>query len=80
MKEGVEEPWTNERVARFIDLLGYLQITLKNDTEPAIIAFRDRVAELCKAEVATEDAVKGDKPLNGLIETQSCYCAASFEM
>ena len=32
-----------------------------SDTEPAIIAFRNRVAEMCKAEVAPEDAVKGDK-------------------
>ena len=43
-----------ERVARFIDLLGYREITLKSDTEPAIIAFRNRV--------------KGDKPSNGLID------------
>ena len=57
--EGVEEPWTIERVAKFIDLLGYREITLKSDTEPAIIAFRNRVAEACKAEVTTEDAVKG---------------------
>ena len=55
-------------MAKFIDLLGYREITLKSDTEPAIIAFRNRVATLCKAEVATEDAVKGDKESNGLIE------------
>ena len=46
---------------RFIDLLGYREITLKSDTEPAIVAFRNRVAAMCKAEVTTEDAVKGDK-------------------
>ena len=68
LKKGVEEPWTVERVAKFIDLLGYREITLKSDTEPAIIAFRNRVAEVCKAEVTTEDAVKGDKESNGLIE------------
>ena len=68
LKKGVEEPWTIERVAKFIDLLGYSEITLKSDTEPAIIAFRNRVAEACKAEVTTEDAVKGDKESNGLIE------------
>ena len=55
-------------MAKFIDLLGYREITLKSDTEPAIIAFRNRVAEACKAEVTTEDAVKGDKESNGLIE------------
>ena len=68
LKKGVEEPWTVERVAKFIDLLGYREITLKSDTEPAIIAFRNRVAEACKAEVTVEDAVKGDKESNGLIE------------
>ena len=68
LKKGVEEPWSAERVAKFIDLLGYREITLKSDTEPAIIAFRNRVAEACKAEVTTEDAVKGDKESNGLIE------------
>ena len=41
---------------------------MKSDTEPAIIAFRNRVAEMCKAEVSTEDAVKGDRESNGLIE------------
>ena len=41
---------------------------MKDDTETAIIAFRHRVAEVCKAEVTTEDAVKGDKQSNGLIE------------
>ena len=49
---------TVERVAKFIDLLGYREITLKSDTEPPIIAFRNRVAEACKAEVTTEDAVR----------------------
>ena len=39
LKKGVEEPWTTERVVKFIDLLGYREITLKSDTEPAIIAF-----------------------------------------
>ena len=67
-KKGVEEPWAVERVVKFIDLLGYREITLKSDTEPAKIAFRNRVAALCKAEVTTEDAVKGDKESNGLIE------------
>ena len=68
LRKGVEEPWTVERVAKFIDLLGYREITLKSDTEPAIIAFRNRVAEACRAEVTTQDAVKGDKESNGLIE------------
>ena len=67
LKKGVEEPWT-ERVVRFIDRLDYREITLKSDTEPAMIAFRNCVAAICKAEVTTEDAVKGDKESNGLIE------------
>ena len=68
LKNGVEEPWTIERVVKFIDLLGYREITLKSDTEVAIIAFRNRAAAMCKAEVTTEDAVKGDTESNGLIE------------
>ena len=56
LKKGVEEPWTIQKVA-----LGYREITLKSDTEPAIIAFRNRVAEMCKAEVTTEDKLKIDK-------------------
>ena len=68
LKKGVEEPWTIERVVKFIDLLGYGEITLKSDTQPAIIAFRNRVTALCKAEVTTEHEVKGDKESNGLIE------------
>ena len=68
LKKGVEEPWAIERVVRFIDLLGYRESTLKSDTEPAIIAFRNRVVAMCKAEVTKEDAVKGDTESNGLIE------------
>ena len=67
LKKGVEEPWTIERVVRFIDLLGCREITLKSDTEPAMVAFRNRVAAMCKAAVTTEDAVKGDQESNGLI-------------
>ena len=52
----------------FIDLHGYREITLNCDTEPAIVAFRNRVAARCKAEVTTEDAVKGDK-----IRTMQCH-------
>ena len=55
-------------MVRFIDLLGYREITLKSDTETAIVAFRNRVGAVCKAEVTTEDAVKGDKESNGLTE------------
>ena len=49
-------------------MLGYHEITLKSNTEPAVNVFRSRVADLCREEVATEDAVKGDEPSNGLIE------------
>ena len=61
MKKGVEAPWTIETVVKFMDLLGDREITLKRDTEPATIAFRNRVAAMCKAEVTTKDAVKGDR-------------------
>ena len=49
LKKGVEELWTIERVAKFIDLLGYHETTLKSDTEPAMVAFRNRVAEMCES-------------------------------
>ena len=68
LKKRIEEPRASERVARSLISLGYREITLNSEIEPAIIAFRTRVAEMCKAEVTTEDAVKGDKESNGLIE------------
>ena len=34
----------------------------ENDTELAIIVFRNRMAENCNVEVTSEDTVKGDKP------------------
>ena len=70
MKKGVEEPWTLGRVARFIDLCGYSEITLKTDTDPTVIAFRSRVADICKAEVTTEDAVKETNLRTGSSRTQ----------
>ena len=51
LKKGFEEPWASKRVARLINSLGSKEITLKSDTEPAIIAFRDRVAENCRGHV-----------------------------
>ena len=68
LNKGVRERWTTERVVKFIDLFGCREITMKSDTDPAIIAFGNCVAEMCKGEVTTEDAVKGDKESNGLIE------------
>ena len=41
---------------------------MNSDTEPARIAFRNRVAEKCNAEVTLGYAVKGDKPSTGLVE------------
>ena len=35
-------------MARFINLLGNNEITLKSDTEPAIVLFRNRVSENCR--------------------------------
>ena len=64
--QGVEEPWAVERVVNFVGSHGCRQISLKSDTEPAIIAIRNR--EECKAEATLENAVKRDKQTNGLIE------------
>ena len=64
-KRGIEELWASERVARFINSLVYKEITLRDDTELATIAFRNRAAENCNAEVTSEDAVKGYKLSHG---------------
>ena len=69
LKKGVGEPWTVDRMVRFLDLLGYRESTMRSDTEPAIIAFRKRVTEMSKVGVRTEDAVKGDKSSNGFMES-----------
>ena len=59
LKKGIEEPWASEREWQDSSTRWeYEEITLNSDTEPAIIAFRNRVAENCNAEVALEDAVK----------------------
>ena len=68
LKKGIEELRASERVGKIHQFVGYTEITLKSDTEPAIIEFRNRVAENCNAEVSSEDAVKGDKLSNGLVE------------
>ena len=68
LKRGIEEPSASERVARFINSLGFKEISLKSDAEPAIIVFRNRVAVNCNGEVTLEDAMKGDKLSNGLVE------------
>ena len=70
LKKGVEEPWAMEggENSLICSLFGDREITLKSDAEPAISASRNRAAETCKAEVTTEDALKGDKPSSGLIE------------
>ena len=63
----VKEDRHHNIVSSAHQLVGYKEITLKRDTERAIVAFRNRV-ENCNAEVTLEDAVKGDKPSNGLVE------------
>ena len=65
--KGVKEPLDFDGVVTFADSLGYCETTVMSDAEADIIAFRHRVAEGCRAEVTTEDAVKGDRQTNGLI-------------
>ena len=63
----VEEPRAiDERVVKFINSSVCRAVTLKTDTEPVIIACRNRVAEECRTEVIFENAVKGDKQTIGL--------------
>ena len=63
-------------MAGFVDLLGYREITLKSDTEPAIVAFRNRVAEMCKAEVTAVNAVM---LIRGSIRTIKCHVESSTQ-
>ena len=76
------------RVVKFINSLGYCGITLESDTEPAIVAFRNRVAEGCRAEVTSEDAVKGqtnglkeqaEMQLRGILRTIRCHIESSTQ-
>ena len=46
LKKGGRGTLKNREGGEVIDLLGYREMTLKSDTEPAIIAFRNR-AENC---------------------------------
>ena len=65
LKKRIEEPWTNERVAKFIDLLGFRETTLKSDTNHCV---QKSCLNCATEKVTTGDAVKGDKESNGLIE------------
>ena len=44
LRNGVEEPRAIEITARFINSLGFREIPLKSDTEPSILAFRQKNA------------------------------------
>ena len=90
LKKGVEEPWTIERVVRFIDLLGYREITLKSDIyivisknngEQVGVVF-DRIMAPSEAEVIVDQvsnlsAVKETVLFLGLLFLQT---DSSFEM
>ena len=67
LKKGVEERWASES-AKIHQLVG----VQRNHVEKRHRAgnnrgSRNRVLETCNAEVTSKDAVKGDKPSNGLV-------------
>ena len=66
--KGTAAEWVIIRAVKFIDQLGYNEITLKSDTEPAIVAVRNEIRSKCKAEANDEDAALGDHQSNGMIE------------
>ena len=66
--KGDQVEWVSSHVARFCNKLGFKEITMKSDTEPAILALRDSVSRKCNAEVITEDTPVGDHQSNGGIE------------
>ena len=59
--------WSKRESGKIHQLVG-VQRDHVEKRDLAVIAFRNRVAENCNAEVTLEDAVKGDKPSNGLVE------------
>ena len=48
LKDGVEEPWTIESVAKFIDVLGYRETTSRATRSQQNLAFRSRVTDMCQ--------------------------------
>ena len=66
--KGTAAEWVINRAVKFVDRLGYKEITLKSDTEPAIIAVRNEIRSKCQADATDEDAALGDHQSNGLIE------------
>ena len=66
--KGTAAEWVITRAVKFVDRLGYKEITLKSDTEPAIIAVRNDIRAKVKADSTEENAALGDHQSNGLIE------------
>ena len=66
--KGTAAEWVPARAVKFIDQLGYNEVTLKSDTEPAMIAVRNEIRLNCKANASEEDAALGDHQSNGMIE------------
>ena len=49
--KGATEDWVAQRAARFIERLGISEVTLKSDTEPAIISLRTDIRANSKIDV-----------------------------
>ena len=76
--KGTAAEWVIVRAVKFDDQLGYNEITLKSDTEPAIVAVRNEIRLKCKAEANDEDAALGDHQSNGMIEKFGKTCGQWF--
>ena len=69
LSKGVEAPWAIGRVVRFIDSLGYREITWKERHGASHRRFQEpKTLKGYGAEVTTEETVKGDQQTKGLIE------------
>ena len=68
--KGVAHQWVQERAARWVDSLGYQQVTLRCDQEPAIVALMTSIKENRGDGTQTqiEFAAKGDSQDNGVVE------------
>ena len=68
LKKRVEEPWTIERLAKFIHLLLNREITLWGDAEPAVVRCVQEPCGRTCAKQKSQQRMQSDEQSNRLIE------------
>ena len=66
-QKGIEE-WSVRVVTKFIDMLGYRKVIVKNDNEPAIMALRKEVKSMSDVEIVPEQPPAYDSRTSGKAE------------